>query len=442
MCEPTPGDLGQFDWSSLKTRWIDVKARKMLYLPEAEVNRNHPNTDKNRVPIWRAAYRDDHSRLTVIRYYAMARPTSSEAADFLLYVFRKLGVPKQLYTDNDGTLTGKRMQRVARILNTAFADSGGYEHITHLPHNAQATGKVEALHKTAEEFEKLIGVKVIVPDLDGLNVMADRYCNSYNRKQHRGTGQAPMERWRDTFAALRVPPAAIFDAAFKADEFRRVVNANLTVSFNNEKLLLPREAPFTSWVGQEVSFIWYGAQAETFVVVGLDGKDYEITRTLATVDKAGEFKALPDTIQQTNLKMLKAHAKEIHAAHKAAGTDVLAPWIDTDPAAEIERAVPMFPQRVVTPDVETWAAITHARPSVSGGRMLDYREALKLGLREGWVADPHDTPDECAADKAWLTSVFGERERMAESELLVALDARATEPQPVAKRSNALRLVA
>lgn len=436
-----PGELGQFDWSALKTRWIDAKARKILYLPEGEVNRNHPNSNPNRLPIWRAAYRDDYSRLIVIRYYAMARPTSSEAADFLLHVYRQIGVPLKLYTDNAGDLTGKRMQRITRILNEAFADQGGYEQITHLPHNARATGKVESLHKACEEFEKLIGVKVNVPDLDGLNLMAERYCAHYNRRNHRATGEQPLMRFRASHTAMRVPPPELLNAAFKADEFSRVLKGNLTVTFEKEKLQLPRIDPFTGWIGKELSFIWFGAEAQTFVVIGLDGKDYEIARELATPHKAGEFKAVEESLGERMRKELTAHAKEIQAGHKAAQTDIITPFIDTDPAAELAAKVPVLPQRTITPEVETWARLTHAQPTaIASARTLDYWDAFDLGRAEGWIADPRSEAEQCAADKEWLRGVFGTRERITSKELLKALEQRANADFEQPQNNNVIPL--
>jgi hypothetical protein len=420
-----PRDLFQFDMSALKERWLDVTTRRILYVKEADGHhRNHPNTKESRVPVWRFALRDDHSRLAYIRYYALRKPTSTEVVDFLLNAFRELGVPKQLYTDNDAVIVGKRLQRAAKILNEALAGSGGFECITHLPYNARATGKIEAFHRVAEAFEKLIGVKINTPDLANLNRMADNYCRAYNRKPHRTTGEQPALRFRSTTEALRMPPPATLDAALKADEFQRQLKGNLTVSFNNQRIQLPRTAPFNSWIGQTLTFVWYGDDAPSFVVIGLDGKDYEISRELAKPDKAGEFKAVPETIGQQALKTLQAHAAELTAQHKEQATDFATPYLDSDPAAELEKQMPTFPQKQdVTPAVE-WAEAAHALPSIVSGRALDYWEALDEGIEQGWLTSAQVSLEQCQTDKAWLTAIFAGRDTITTAELATAVAAR------------------
>lgn len=114
-----PGEIFQADFSGVKTRWLDIKTRRILHVPDSEVSANHPNRNPDRVPLWKCTLVDDYSRLKFIRFCAAPRLNSGDAIDFLLEAFRVLGTPLSLYSDNDSILTSKRMRRMEAILNGA-----------------------------------------------------------------------------------------------------------------------------------------------------------------------------------------------------------------------------------------------------------------------------------------------------------------------------------
>lgn len=434
-----PGERYQIDISGVKERWLDVRTRRILHVSSAEVNENHPNKLANRVKVWKFSIVDDYSRFKFFRFYAVARPRSQDVVDFCLHAFRAMGVPKVLYSDNDVTIIGKRMQRAAAILDRAFADCGGFRLEQHLPHNAQATGKVERSHQIIEEFEKLIGVKYTTPGLDELNQFAERVCAFQNEQIHSTTGEKPALRWRNTLAEKRMPPSELLDAAFKADEFERVLKPDLTVTYATEIFQLPRSAqyPFVNWIGQKITIVWPGAESEFFVVVGLDGNEYEISRTLAVADVAGEFKSVAETTRQQTIKSLKESAAQRKQGRKERGEDLLVPFLDNDPAADLQKPV-MFPQKEITPDLAAWAEASpgFVPPSISTGRYINQWEAITLLQEQGKFETPV-----AAGEKAWLVALFNGREEINTNELYAAIDAKQAPEQVQPVQSNVLRLV-
>lgn len=410
-----PGELFQFDISGVKERWVDHKTRRILHVPVTEVSKNHPNRNPDRVPLWKFTLVDDYSRMKYVRFVACDKPTSNDVLDFLLEAFRHLGVPLTLYSDNDAVIVSRRMKRAAAILDRAFAESGGFKLAQHLPGNAQASGKVENAHQAVEKFEKLIALKAETPTLDELHRFTVWLCDRLNWREHRTTGEKPALRWQSKRTVVRVPPPQLLDAAFKADEFKRKVSGDLTVSFNNERLQLPRKAPFVNWMNQTLTFIM-PPDSDFFVVVGLDGFEYEITRARAGADAAGDFKGVEDSTAQRAAKALKATAKELREAER--GVPVLGFNTDIDASGRPAE----FPKRrdELTPERLAAAAPGAVQPSV-GGRLVTYWRALELLIDEELLTNSD-------ADRAWLKVIFRGREEVTDTELRAEAEARGPQP--------------
>lgn len=419
-----PCDIFQFDISGVKERWFDLTTRRLLYVSDADVNDNHPNRKPNRVRVWKFTLIDDFSRRRFVRFYAIDKPTSIEVIDYLLQAFRAFSVPKVLYTDNDVIIISKRMKRAADILDKAFAESGGFKLQQHAPHNAQATGKVERSHQLIEKFEKLIGALSTTPTIEALNDFADQINTKLDWQRHRTTGEVPMIRWRSNTTALRVPPSAVLDAAFKAEEFTRKLSADLTLSYNGAVYQLPRKTPFVDWIGETLTVVWPAGDADWFVVVGKAGVDYEISRTIAGVDAAGDYKTVPDSKRQTTLKTLRTQAKERLAEAKANGTELIVPGFDVAFESAAEQRPAMFPQAtdVMTMERLDLAAPGAVQPSAQpSGRWLNYWQAVTFLVDEGAFDSESAT---FAADKLWLKTLFSTQEEIAENEIRAALAGR------------------
>lgn len=410
-----PCDIFQFDISAVKERWFDLTTRKILKVSAKDVNENHPNTNPERVNLWKFTLIDDYSRRRFFRFYAVPKPTSIEVIDFLLAAFRRLGVPKTLYTDNDAIIVSKRMQRAEGILNRSFEETGGFRLLQHAPYNAQATGKVERSHQVMEKFEKLIGIKYQTPTLAALNSFCEQVCQTLDWKTSAATGEKPMLRWRASNTAMRVPPPAVLDWAFKCEEFEVRLNADLTIRCKGASWQAPRKRPFVDWINQKVTLIWPYGEAKVFYLIGLDGIDYEIEKRAATADPAGEFKQPAESTRQRSMKRLQERAKTRKEQFNQDGRELLVPGFDAPFKQNEEQRPAVLPKQIVEIPVDKLAEIV---PVAASARFLTFWPALRLLIDEGALSTSDD-------DKAWLRGVFNGRDEVADHEIRAAVNARA-----------------
>ncbi|MGE0133285.1 MAG: hypothetical protein AB7U82_34845 [Blastocatellales bacterium] len=428
-----PCELFQFDISGVKERWFDLKTRRLLHVSTKDVNENHPNRNPDRVKLWKFTLIDDYSRRRWFHFYAVDKPTSVEVIDFILHAFRRLGVPKTLYTDNDVIIISKRMRRAETILNKAFEESGGFRLLQHTAHNAQATGKVERSHQVVEKFEKLIGLKYETPSLDTLNAYCEEVCEAMDWAEHRTTGEKPILRWRASTEAMRVPPPEVLDSAFKCEEFTRRINPDVTISYKSLAYQLPRKRPFVDWITKTVTVVWPAGEADWFSVIGLDGVEYEIERKLASADPAGEFKQAEETTRQRSMKLLKSREAERRKHHRETGTELLVPGLDVPFAANEETRPALLPRPVIELPVERLAELAPGAvaPSTLGAdRWLRLWPAINELIADG-VFDPEAA--DYQSDVDWMRALFTGREEVAMSEIRQALESRAPAPPNVIK---------
>ena len=428
-----PGEIFQVDFSGLKSRWVDLKTRRIFHLTELDVSKNHPNTVPTRRELWRFALRDDYSRFLYIRFVDCLHPNSSYVIGYLLECFRALGVPRKIYADNDSILRSARIKRAASILDRAFVSSGGFVIEQHGAGNAQATGKAEIAHQLSEKYEKLIGsaeeqfkLQGVPLTLDVLNAFAADFCERYNWRVCRATGEKPAVRLRNTTKSLRIPPPAVLDSAFKAVEHEHKIAGNLVVSFDGVKYQLPRSAqyPFRNLVGHTITCVWL--PEEDFFIAVVDGTEYEIERRAWQPDVAGEYKSVADSEQQKALKHVRASVKARRRAHKEAGTHEIVPGfqVPLKKAKDADRTLVM-PQGKDEVSAEALAALGPGivPPSLSTGRLLKYWDALTHFLNEELLTTS-------AADKAWLRLIYRGRAEVSEDELRGEIAARTPQPQP------------
>ena len=357
----TPGEYFQFDISGLKTRWLDLKSRRIVKVSSLDVSTNHPNTDPNRVRVWRFVLKDDFSRRCFVRYVGVDKPSSSHVFDFLLQAYAEMGVPLRLYTDNDRVIKSKRNQRASAILHRALEDQGGYESVYHMPGNSRATGKVERHHQITEQDEKIMGVYIAegrALTVETLNTtFAIAHQNSENNRVHSETGAKPMERWLNKLSVVRSLDYNLLKAAFLVDEFEVKIRGDLTIRVKNETYQLPtgNQYPFGQWINQKVS-VAFPDDFDYFTLIGLDGLDYDIVKEIASPVAAGEYRAVADTRSQTLrnkvIDAAKADAKRIKQL--PVEQKPIIPFFDTDfaPAAAEITNIARFPkaQTEITPE--------------------------------------------------------------------------------------------
>lgn len=449
-----PGEMFQIDLTGLKTRWLDPVTRRILRVTNLQVSKNHPNTSSRRVKIWVAVMKDDCSRKMFFRFIAIDKPNSCHVMDFLLEAFREMGVPLSLYTDNDSVIGSMLNRRGYAILDRVFAESGGFKHETHLPGNPNATGKVENAHQTVERTERLIGLCGEEPTIEELNEFAENYCYKYNWTVHRTTGEMPELMFRRGHGVMRMAPPEILNDAFKTRALEVKVNADVTILVDGVAWQLPRAAqlgaardrrnpfPDLAKLGKRVSVIW-PPEASWFIAV-CEGQEFELEKTEAVADAAGEFKSVAMSEAEHNANHFKEMAAETRRlarkARERGETLIVRPGFEVPFEIAAEARPAIMPRKQISPSLAEWAKSGGAAvpTSMIDGHPIDLWSAAGLLIDQGHF-ETTDAGQASATDMAWLKSVFKGRDLILDTELRAALESRAeaiaNQPKVVEMRS-------
>lgn len=404
-----PGQIFQVDATGLKKRWLDLNTRSVLQIEG--IDKNHPNLDSAKERVWQLGLVDDFSRRVFMRYVHTRSITSTHIVHFLCEAFEILGVCETLYTDNGAEFKG-RHKTAESILNKILENDGGYRHQTHLPHNAQATGKVENFHKFAEKMDMLIGLAITegqIVTIEKVNQFADEICRYKNEVIiHRSTGQKPIDRWFSKRSVIRKLPTEIVKSALLSDEFDAVLNPDLTISRNNISYQVPGKRPFVNYIEQTVAVVI--PDEIDFILITLPGESHpiEIPKLIAGADTAGEFKTHAESNAQQIKKRVKETRREgireIKQARKLTGEIAPVPFFNTLTEVPADNTI-HFPheERTITPDEIAEAVPNKVPPSVYQGRQIRYWEAV------GMYADEFKTPSEA---REFLRTVFADDETL------------------------------
>lgn len=431
-----PGAMFQFDISGTKQRWFDTKTRRIITVSDLEVSENHPNQKANRVRVWRFKLIDDKPRFVFSRYYGVDKPNSSHVIDFLLQAYSHLGVPLKLYTDNDAIIKFGRNAAATKTINQALADCGGYEVIHHLPGNARATGKIERQHQNSEATEKLIGLFLAEGrelTIDQLNVFAANADARYNNTRHRTTGEKPVDRRNAEIHTIRTLDYEVLKSAFLADEFEITLKGNLSFDIKGKKYQLPTDQRFQDLYERSQSTkqkltVIFADKTDFFTLVDFDLNEYDIPKTLAAPDVAGDYKSTAESKGQINRKTLKKVAKEDAAMQKERQKigikPAYIPNFDNDVAAEIvahaasdKTNVAQFP----TPNIDVTPQLIEALPA---GRAALVQSSANLFSFWNALRGYENRFSDKAECKQFLDTVFPTREdQLPQSEIETALRA-------------------
>ena len=356
-----PGEMFQFDISGVKERWFDHTTRRIVNVSTLEVSRNHDNEKADRTRVWRFVLLDDFSRRCFVRYVGVHKPNSSHVVDFLLQAYSEMGIPLRLYTDNDKIIKFGRNARTTEILNKVLIDQGGYENTFHLPGNSRATGKVERLHQTIEQCEKFLGRFIAERGSLSLEEMNERFAPRVMKtinvdRVHSETGQTPIDRWNNTFCAVRTLNYEDLRSAFMADEYELKLRGDLTFRLKGRSYQLPTSDmyPFANWIGQKLRVVFPDGPP-FFTVVGLDGVEYDIAKEDQKPDVAGNLKSTRQTDAETYRKEARAMAREAAKAVKAGVAEPIR-FFDDDVDIAATPGIIQFPKPEAPIDVERVAA--------------------------------------------------------------------------------------
>lgn len=418
-----PGEMFQFDISGLKERWFDSKTRRIISVSKLEVSKNHENEKAGRVRVWRFALVDDYSRRCFIRYVGVEKPNSSHVVDFLLQAYAEMGVPLRLYTDNDKIIKFGRNARTTEILNKVLIDQGGYENTFHLPGNSRATGKVERLHQSIEQCEKVIGQYLAERGTLTLEMLNERFApgvmQKINNQVHSETGETPLKRWDSKFSVIRRLDYASLRSAFMVDEYEVKLRGDLTFRIKGQSYQLPTGEmyPFADWAGQKLRVVLPDDQP-FFTVVGLDGNEYDVVKEASAPDAAGDFRSTRQTNAEQLRKKVRTLARE--DAKRVREGVVAEPirYFDDEPIAEAQTNVARFPKPEQPVEVERIPEVAPGRVVAAHNPAIHFFEAVNA------YNDRFASKADC---KAFMDTLFSSRDEecwLLQSEIEEALRSR------------------
>jgi putative transposase len=176
---------------------------------------------------------DDHTRL--LTGYRWARREDTVRLEAALHNgLASRGIPETVYLDNGAAMIDKQFQRACAVLGIRLVHSR--------PGQPAGRGKIERFFRTVrEQFLVEIGSGRELDDMTHLNTLFTAWVETvYHRRQHSETGQTPIQRWDQGWAATdpasspRMPSTAQLREAFLWSEWRTVTKT-ATVGLHGNK---------------------------------------------------------------------------------------------------------------------------------------------------------------------------------------------------------------
>ena len=313
---------------------IDASLCVMYYLPKGNMGvmderkyyKNKPDNlakiEKQRV--WRIVITDHFSGCIFARYFLGAEDAAAIIDTLIECIIKSSnndpmhGVPAMLISDkgagNTGALVGNFLKRLK------------VQHITHEVGNPRAKGQVEQAQNLIEtQFEGRLRF-LNIQNLEGLNTALDKWREHFNATAIHGRHKLSRNAaWlMITDEQLRIAPSV---------ELLRELVTTLPVAVKVQPNLIIRHTikGFTPqkydvryldgiMIGQFVQVVINPYRAPAVDVIVTDSKGVEHIYTVEPIglDRAGfditapvigqEYKALPDTVTDTNLKIIQQQA--------------------------------------------------------------------------------------------------------------------------------------
>jgi len=155
---------------------------------------------------WLTVILDDHSRAIAGYFISLYAPSALNTALALRHaIWRKAnsewivsGIPEQLYVDNGSDFISEHIEQACIALKIRLIHS--------MPGRPRGRGKIERVFRTINDMflpdlpgHTIAGKPLSEPalELDELRSCFEAFvCDVYHRRQHGGTGEAPIARWQ------------------------------------------------------------------------------------------------------------------------------------------------------------------------------------------------------------------------------------------------------
>jgi transposase InsO family protein len=201
------------------------------------------------------AFIDDMSRLICHAQFYLSENLNSYL-DALRQALLTRGLPRKLYVDNGPAFRSFHLHQITASLGIALIHAK--------PYQPQGKGKIERFFRTVRtDFLPSVRAKT----LDELNLALDCWLRDlYHRREHRSTGQAPLQRYATHCECVRAAPKDLPDH-FRQQARRRVAK-DRTVAIAGRLF----EAPI-ALIGKQIT-LFYHPQDPARVEARFEGKSY------------------------------------------------------------------------------------------------------------------------------------------------------------------------
>jgi hypothetical protein len=365
--------------------------------------KNKPGNRRPRLVLYSLV--DDFSRVLFARFYF-----SENTVNLLDFAFRAwsekedkrfpfYGIPDHLYCDLGAPRRSAKFEYARGKLGFQIPNTTP-SHATEF--GSRKHGKVERTFGEGllGEFMKITRIYVF-KSIEELNATLWEWLIHINNRASSTTGQVRFARWIGSVGTPRSMPSAEMFSLLHYDRVTRVVNRNLQIHINGKVFQLPYRKPFINWVEAKVEVYWRQGHEDMISIV-YDHHEEELRSMAPVVDIALEYRSVEKTEREKRLEALEG----------ASYSGVNFPAIYTP-----ERELPYLPRkgqefdetRIAEKSVEIQAG---SRPSFAPERWLNYPMAARELQGEEILSRPLSP-----ADQAWLKGIFGDREKISESEI-------------------------
>lgn len=185
---------------------------------------------------------DDHARFMLAGVVCTKATCAATWAAFVSAA-RAYGLPRQLFTDNHLSFTGRLYGKVVAFERNVTATGAAL--ICGRPRHPQGRGKIERFHQTLQAHVDDAGGAA---DVDELQHVIDRFRREYNEdRPHQAIGDlTPAERYRPSERSLGHIDARV-DPDYPPGAIVRKASVNGVVCWNYIKIALGRQ-----WGGRRV----------------------------------------------------------------------------------------------------------------------------------------------------------------------------------------------
>jgi len=330
-----PNHVWQIDASLCVLYYLNARTPNeagLQVMPREQFYKNKPANLKRIEAdrVWRYVVTDHNSGSIFLHYVLGAESGINLAESFIAAIQQRdddpfHGVPLILMMDMGSANTSGLFTNLARRLDV--------QTIAHAPGNARATGQVEKTQDIVERyFESALKLVAPVGSLEELNDNARCWSRFFNATEvHSRHGRTRTQQWLSIQEEqLRIaPPVDLCQDLLTHEPELRVVSDFLTVSFKSREVDVSTVPGVM--VGEKLKVTYNPYDANCACIIDIDADGHELLHSVPLVIRGedgfridgaaaviGEdYRSLPDTLADTNRKLVKRIAMDASTDEEA-----------------------------------------------------------------------------------------------------------------------------